>query len=142
MISGLIFVFLWFCIQKIGGKAYQDVEVVFDDENSVAPDVVYIAKNNTRCQITDKRLYGIPDLAIEILSASTGKRDRGEKYHLYEKYGVAEYWLIDPANQYVEVFIYNDGVYQRLGVFAPEDAFISPLLGQSVDVSALLRDPD
>lgn len=142
MISGLIFVFLWFCIRKIGGKAYQDVEMVFDDENSVAPDVVYIAKNNPRCQITDKWLYGVPDLAVEILSASTGKRDKGEKYHLYEKYGVAEYWLIDPANQYVEVFIHVDSAYRRLGVFAPDDTFSSPVLGQSVDVAAILREVD
>lgn len=142
MISGLVFVFLWFCIRKIGGKAYQDVEVVLDEHNSIAPDVVYIAKGNTRCQITEKRLYGVPDLVVEILSASTGKRDRDEKYHLYEQFGASEYWLIDPANQYIEIFIQGDGGFKRFGVFAPDDTFTSPLLGQSVDVTGLFHEPD
>ncbi len=142
VISGLVFVFLWFCIRKIGGKAFLDVEVVFDEQNSIAPDVVYLKPDNTRCEIGEKRLYGVPDLVVEILSASTGKRDRDEKYHLYEQFGVTEYWLIDPANQYIEIFVLTDGIYKRFGVFAPKDNFTSSVLGQVADVSALLSESD
>lgn len=140
VISGLVFVFLWFCIRRIGGIAFQDVDVVLDDQNNVTPDLVYLKPDNTRCNVGEKRLYGVPDLAIEILSASTAKRDRDEKYHLYEQFGVTEYWLIDPANRYIEIFVLTDGVYKRLGVFAPKDTFISPTLGQVADVSALLSE--
>lgn len=142
VISGLVFVFLWFCIRKIGGRAFQDVDVVLDEQNSVAPDLVYLKADNTRCDIGEKWLYGVPDLVIEVLSASTAKRDRDEKYRLYEQVGVTEYWLIDPANQYIEIFVLTDGVYKRFGVFAPKDTFISPTLGQVADVSTLLSELD
>ena len=47
---------------------------------------------------------GAPDLIVEILSPSTGKKDLNEKFQLYEKSGVKEYWIVDPGNKYIEVF--------------------------------------
>ncbi len=47
---------------------------------------------------------GAPDLVIEILSKSTAGDDRGVKKDNYEKFGVREYWLVDPKNKSIEVY--------------------------------------
>lgn len=43
-------------------------------------------------------------LAIEILSPSTAKVDRGEKRVLYQAQGVAEYWIVDVEKCIVDVW--------------------------------------
>jgi Uma2 family endonuclease len=73
-------------------------------------------------KLDDKGCKGSPDLIIEILSPSTGKIDRWVKYKLYERAGVKEYWLVEPTNSTIEVFILNqDGHFELNGVFGKED---------------------
>ena len=55
-------------------------------------------------KLIDKGCLGAPDLIIEILSPSTSKKDLNEKFQLYEKHGVKEYWIVDPGNKYIQVF--------------------------------------
>ena len=55
-------------------------------------------------KLIDTGCYGAPDLIIEILSPSTSKKDLNEKFQLYEKYGVKEYWVVDPGNKFIQIF--------------------------------------
>ncbi len=50
-------------------------------------------------------------MLIEIISPSTFHRDSVEKFQLYEQFGVKEYWLIEPANQVIEVFRLENDKY-------------------------------
>jgi len=87
--------------------------------NVVQPDVSVICEPG---KIDDKGCKGSPDLVIEILSPSTGKLDRWLKYKLYEKARVKEYWIVEPANNTVEVFTLNEaGNYELQAVFGKED---------------------
>lgn len=52
----------------------------------------------------DAGARGAPDIAIEILSPSTSKKDQHEKFDLYEKHGVREYWIVDPGNRSIQVY--------------------------------------
>lgn len=92
---------------------------------------------------------GPPDLIVEILSPSTGKKDLNEKFSLYERHGVKEYWIVDPGNKYVKVFHWqtegrDSGKYDN-GVLIPpanwkDDNTIAQsviLKGFSVDVDDL-----
>jgi len=67
----------------------------------VQPDISVICDSK---KIIDKGCLGAPDLIIEILSPSTSKKDLNEKFQLYEKHGVKEYWIVDPGNKYIQVF--------------------------------------
>jgi Uma2 family endonuclease len=60
-----------------------------------------------------KNCVGVPDMLVEILSPSTLQHDRFVKFNLYRKYGVKEYWIIDPEARYIEVFILKNGEYVR-----------------------------
>ena len=48
---------------------------------------------------------GAPDMVIEVLSPSTAKYDRGHKKDVYERIGVREYWIVDPAGMSIEQYI-------------------------------------
>ena len=84
-----------------------------DDEvpNVVQPDLVVI------CDPSKLRAFGCvgaPDWVIEILSPSTSRRDMVEKHALYERHGAKEYWVIDPGNRYVHVYLRGgDGKYRK-----------------------------
>jgi Uma2 family endonuclease len=57
-------------------------------------------------------LRGAPDLVVEILSPSTSQKDLNEKFQLYEKHGVREYWVVDPGNRSILVYhLAPDGRY-------------------------------
>ena len=54
-----------------------------------------------------------PDLAIEILSPSDPKHDLVEKRAIYEKHGVSEYWIADPARKIVRLLTLEGGKYRE-----------------------------
>lgn len=126
------------CAKARGGKAYSaPIEVYLDEFNIYEPDVLYLAPD-TRCIIEEKRLVGPPDLVIEVLSPNTAKHDRQTKFHAYEKHGVREYWIIDPINAYLEVWVLADGLFDKLGTFVAGDTFASPVLNNyPVDVGSI-----
>jgi len=95
--------------QADGLSLIAPMDVVFSDDTILQPDLLYIAKD--RCGIVGERVHGPPDLVIEILSPGTSRRDRTEKLDLYAKYGVAEYWIVDPAAQLFEFLILSQGRY-------------------------------
>ena len=94
------------------GKVFNaptDVELTPND--IVQPDLVVVLKDRTR-MITPTKINGVPDLVVEILSPSTAATDTTLKKQLYERTGVAEYWIADPDNQRLECYRIIDGVYR------------------------------
>lgn len=77
-------------------------DMVFDDDNVTQPDVLVVCDPK---KITQKNIQGAPDVIFEVLSPSTERKDRFTKKHLYEKFGVKEYILIDVDAKYAEHYI-------------------------------------
>ncbi|MCS6834509.1 MAG: Uma2 family endonuclease [Anaerolineae bacterium] len=124
-----------------GGEALSaPVELMLNDENVYQPDVLYL-RPNSRCTVGEKRLTGAPDLVVEVLSPSTVKRDRQDKYFAYERHGVSEYWLVDPLYSVMECWVRGEesSGFRRLGVFSADESFFSPTLNAMVEVGAFLR---
>jgi Uma2 family endonuclease len=103
----------------------------FDDGNSFEPDLFWVSPTNDRCRVEPQGRYweGAPDLIIEVLSPTTEAIDRDDKYKVYERYGVREYWLVSPDARYAEVHRLEDGRFTRVGVFRPGQSFVSTVLG-------------
>ncbi len=53
-----------------------------------------------------------PDFVAEVLSPSTEKNDRFDKFMDYAAHGVGEYWIIDPAGKTIEKYVLESGVYE------------------------------
>jgi Uma2 family endonuclease len=93
----------------LGEAVLGPLDVVFSQDNTAQPDLLFIANENAG--IIKERVFGAPDLAVEVLSPSSIRRDRYEKLEQYARFGVKEYWIIDPANRSVEVLALRDGRY-------------------------------
>ena len=101
-VAGMLFMFLR--EHRLGHVYMAPLDVLFSDADVVEPDVLYVSEERLRGQREDRYLTVTPDLVVEVLSPSTKHVDRGAKRRLYERCGVTEYWLIDPALETVQVF--------------------------------------
>jgi Uma2 family endonuclease len=72
------------------------------------PDVLFVAKQRAAI-LLPTHAEGAPDLIMEIVSPDSTARDWREKYLIYEKAGVGEYWIIDPTTRRVEAYSAKKG---------------------------------
>ena len=136
-IVGKILFLLMTIANKKGGEALTSpIEVYLDEHNVFEPDVLYL-KPDSACEVGEKRLTGAPDLVVEVLSPSTAKYDRQQKYQSYEQHGVSEYWIVDPVHETVEVWVLGDEKFQRQGAYAAADTFKSAVLGEDVTLKGI-----
>ncbi len=90
------------------------------------PDIFFIFKEFS--QKIHEKYCETPDLVVEILSPSTEKTDKEEKFKEYEEAGVKEYWICDPDKKEVFVYYLEEGKYKLFGHFKGEDKLRSKLL--------------
>lgn len=111
------------------------LDVRLSPHNIVQPDLIFVSY--ARFGVVEKRpIEGAPDLVVEILSPSTGARDRGVKLAIYARHGVQEYWLVDIDARTVTVFWPVDDRYETL----PQDEGVARsavLAGLTIDLAAL-----
>lgn len=111
-ISNLFYELKDFVRKNSLGKVYTSpCDVLLGDENIVQPDILFIAKENKKI-ITEDNIKGSPDLIIEILSPTTAYYDLIEKKELYEKFGIREYWIVDPKKHWIEVYTLKNEKYE------------------------------
>jgi Uma2 family endonuclease len=85
-----------------------DVRLPLRIGDPVQPDLFFLRPGNQPRWETDQSFDGVLDLAIEILSRSTARRDRRVKKDAYGEAGIREYWLVDPWRRTVEIYILGD----------------------------------
>lgn len=130
-----------FCLyQEIDAKGkgevfYAPIDVELSKQNVFQPDVLVILSEHL-ARIHKKRIVGAPDLAVEIVSPSSILNDRSIKRMAYEQFGIPEYWLVDPEEKSIEVFVLENGAYVSLGLFVGEQRVISRIVPElTVSVS-------
>ena len=101
-------------------------EALGSSSNVVQPDVTVVCDKN---KLDDKGALGSPDLVIEILSPSSLRRDTNEKFYLYERFGIKEYWIVDPDQKTIEVMTLAEFGFKTIQVHSESSSlFTSPLL--------------
>ncbi len=92
------------------GELYNaPLDVHLSPEDIYQPDIIFVSKENAA--ILQDWIRGAPDLVVEILSSGTARRDLGPKKKNYARYGVREYWVVDPAEQRFEFYILEKGAF-------------------------------
>ena len=94
-----------------------DVQLDEDDRTIVQPDVVVICD---RDKIRWERIFGAPDLVVEILSPSTRKKDMFLKLMKYQNAGVREYWIVDPDR--LQIIVYDFAHDENPVIYTFDDA--------------------
>jgi Uma2 family endonuclease len=99
----------------------------------VIPDISVICDKNG---FTETKYIGVPHLIVEILSPSNQSHDLVTKLNLYMKYGVKEYWIVNPMINSVTVYVLNDaGMYEQFAVKSEKGKVSSKILnGFHVDL--------
>jgi Uma2 family endonuclease len=111
------------------------IDVVFGPKLVAVPDVVFVRRDRLHI-VGPTSIEGAPDLIVEILSPSTRRRDLREKRALYERFGVREYWLLDPKARSATVLVLRDARYEPLLLAAGRiRSVVVP--GLDVEVAAL-----
>jgi Uma2 family endonuclease len=96
------------------GKVYTaPIDVRFTADYILIPDIVFISRDRLHV-IGPKAVDASPDLVIEILSPGTRQRDLTVKRNLYARFGVPEYWVVDPIDRTVSVFERSGSDYQSV----------------------------
>lgn len=113
-------------------------DVVLSDPDVLQPDLVFIADGDLDV-LTEANVWGTPSWVVEILSKDV-RRDRVLKRQRYERFGVPEFWIVDPVNDLLEVYRLESGRYGDPVVMRSTDA-ASPLApeGLTIDLSSIFR---
>jgi Uma2 family endonuclease len=114
----------------LGRVCVSPIDVVLDAQKALVlqPDVIFVS--NANAAIVRDQIWGAPDLVIEVESSGTRRRDRTLKLRWYRKYGVREYWLIDPRGAVITIMALNDGVRVRRQRFRGSQVVRSAVLGE------------
>ena len=152
--TGSLFAMAWAYIRKRKGKckiytAPFDVRLPLNGEtedhkifNVVQPDIVVVCDP---AKLDEKGCIGAPDLVVEVISQGTSKRDLNDKFLLYEKAGVQEYWVVYPKDKGVVVFLlqpngkYNDGTSYQI-MYGTTKVPVQTLEGLVIDLEELFED--
>ncbi|HEB11892.1 MAG TPA: Uma2 family endonuclease [Spirochaetales bacterium] len=127
-----------FVREKKTGRVFDaPYDVCLDNENVLQPDILYISGERFNI-IGEKNVQGAPDLVVEILSESTAYNDLIKKKKLYAKYGVKEYWIVDPGEKSIEVYSLVGKEYVISSSFSMNDNLESPLLtGLNIELASV-----
>ncbi|MBK7338441.1 MAG: Uma2 family endonuclease [Saprospirales bacterium] len=106
----------------------------------VQPDLCVICDAN---KLDDKGCIGAPDLVVEILSPGNSHREMSEKYEVYEEAGVKEYWLVNPWEKIVLVYVLNEkGIFIGLQPLTGEQTLETGLFpGLKIPLGELFEAP-
>ncbi len=116
--------------KALGKVIVSPVDVHFDNGNVFQPDIIFIAADRLSSLVRKGRVYGAPDLVIEVLSPGTHKKDKRKKKPVYEKYGVKECWLVDPETKETTVYSLRENVFVE--VASQSGVVASPLLNATI----------
>ncbi len=141
IVGKLFFAIKSFLIKNNFGEVFiAPLDVYFDDENVVQPDIIFIS-NDRKEIIKDKNIQGAPDLVIEILSEATAYRDLIIKKKVYEKYGVKECWIVAPEHKVVEIYFLKNGQFSTLKTYNEKDTLESEVIaGLKINLNEIFSD--
>lgn len=99
-----------------------DIQLKNDKEqhqNKVIPDISVICDKSG---LNDKNYIGVPVLIVEILSPSNQSHDLITKMNLYQRYGVREYWIVNPKLASIQIYALNEeNLYEQVGIYKNDE---------------------
>lgn len=140
VLKNLIVILDQYLQQNPIGKLVPGAGTVFSDFDAVLPDLVFARHDRWDKIVANNRFIAAPDLVIEILSPGNENRRRDviAKKRLYEKFGVLEYWIVDPEKKSVVVLTLTEERLREKTTCKTNDPILSDALAQlQISVSAL-----
>lgn len=110
----------------------------------LAPDVVYVPDicfvRQERLGIVKDRVWGPPDLCVEVVSESNRTHDTIVKFSDYAKHGVREYWVVDQREREISTWRLSGDRFELIGRANPGQPVVSEVLaGLNLDPARVFR---
>ena len=111
--SGNVFVLLAHYIKErdLGKLFHAPIDVILEPTSVLQPDLLFVSKARQQI-ITERAVEGAPDLVIEILSPGTSRTDRVTKAQIYARHTVPAYWIVDPEQEAIEIYLLEADGYR------------------------------
>lgn len=113
---------------RIGKVFIAPCDVYLDNENVLQPDILFISNERANI-IGEKNIQGAPDLVVEILSENSAYNDLIRKKKLYARFGVKEYWIVDPELKTLDIYTLKSNEFVPDRSFSENQILESSLLG-------------
>jgi Uma2 family endonuclease len=97
--------------RKLGKLFYAPVDLILDPTTILQPDLLFVFSAHQHI-ITERAIEGIPDLVVEILSPTTSRTDRVTKAQIYARHKVPAYWIVDPDQESIEIYLLEEDVFR------------------------------
>ena len=112
-----------------GGLVFgSPIDIVFAEHNVLQPDLTFFTRGRRHLLDMMEATRVPPDFAVEVLSRSTEARDRGRKMDLYARFGVPEYWIVNPMMNTLEVYRLDSNRYVLASACGSAESAASPTL--------------
>lgn len=103
------------------GKLYHaPIYLMLESTSVLQPDLLFVAKTR-RNIITARGIEGAPDLVIEILSPTTTRNDRVNKAQIYARHKVPAYWIVDPEQETLEIYLLDADSYRLFAILQGDE---------------------
>ena len=145
--GGILFRKLGDIIERNKGNClafYAPFDVRLPENGETDNDKIYTVVQPDICVVCDiskidkRGCLGAPDLIVEIQSPATAKYDMNEKFNLYEKSGVSEYWVVFPYDETIQVFILQpDGKYDKGTLYESGNVPVGILGGGEIEIESI-----
>lgn len=124
------------------GQVWPEVEVDLDPGHGYIPDLTFLAKEHAAQLSPQGVITGAPDLVVEVLSPTTARRDRTQKFRAYQAARVAWLWLVDADDLLIEEYRWTPDGYLRTQTVAPGEVFAPGVfLGLNINLAELRGTP-
>lgn len=106
--------------KQLGQVLFGPLDVILSEEDVVQPDLIFVGRERQE-MISERGCEGPPDLVVEVTSLATSTLDRQQKRDLYARYGVQEYWLVDPVGRSIDQMELKDERLTLKGTYSRKD---------------------
>ena len=96
--------------RNLGKLFYAPIDLILDPTTILQPDLLFVFSARQHI-ITERAIEGVPDLVVEILSPTTSRSDRVTKAQIYARHRVPVYWIVDPDDKSMEIYLLEGDVF-------------------------------
>lgn len=94
-----------------------------------------------KTKIQENCISGAPDLIVAILSKYTAKIDKMIKFNRYQRAGMKEYWIVDPAHETIDIYKLENNLYKHGGTYGNNEVINVGIVNDlSINLKAIFRD--
>jgi Uma2 family endonuclease len=114
------------------------IDIVFTEHNVLQPDIAFFVESRRHHVPLDNVIRVPPDVVVEVVSPSTAWNDLGRKKATFARFGVTEYWQLDPHVECLERHSLRGSTYELDLIARPGETLSSVVLpGFNCPVSSL-----